>query len=258
MKPTALSGTQLPRQDEWRAALQSGRMAPLRRLMRELGPLPPDAMLGADPLVTVVVKYEETAAEQARIRQCQRNRGEPEIGGADQPAAGAHRTQMAALLAAGADPNTADARGLTALGEACGAGSASSVRLLLASGANPNGRPGAKAGVAPLMRAAQSGVSAVVRLLLNAGAGTEGQDVEGRTALHHAAKGLHRTMIALLYRAGADWSVRDSSNRTPYDLIATNDPQLAEWWRHRPGHDALTAAVPVPAVPPARTRKARL
>ena len=44
---------------------------------------------------------------------------------------------------------------------------------------------------------------------------------EDRTPLHEAAHAGHQDVVELLIRKGANGSLRDSSNATPYDLAYT-------------------------------------
>ena len=97
-------------------------------------------------------------------------------------------------LAAGADPEEADARNYTALLLAARLGHWSMLGDLLAAGASPNPR-----------------------------------DAEGRTPLHYAAFRGNPIAVKALLDAGADKSLRDRAGRTPAELAA--DSQVREMLR---------------------------
>ena len=75
---------------------------------------------------------------------------------------------LEAALQAGADPNSADRWGVTALAQASARGDLAAVQTLLAQGAAPD-RP-SDAGNRPLMAAAARGHIEVMKALLDAGA----------------------------------------------------------------------------------------
>ena len=120
-----------------------------------------------------------------------------------------------ALLQQGADPNAAQADGLTGLHWAALNDELGIAEILLYAGAtvNPVTRVG---GYTPLHLASQSGHDGVVRTLLEAGAEANGYTTTGVTALHFAAQADAAEAIVALVEHGADVNARDAFlNRTP-------------------------------------------
>lgn len=91
--------------------------------------------------------------------------------------AGGDRAGLEAALRAGADPDTADRWGVTALAQVAAAGDLQAVRMLLASGGAAD--RGSDAGNTPLMAAAARGHVEVARALLDAGADPAGRNKWG-------------------------------------------------------------------------------
>jgi hypothetical protein len=91
--------------------------------------------------------------------------------------------------------------GETWLMEAARSGQASTVRDLLARGAEVNDKD--LGGQTALMKAAGNGHTAVVRLLLAGGAEVNEKDNQGQTALTRAKAGQHSDIVGLLETAGA-------------------------------------------------------
>ena len=96
-------------------------------------------------------------------------------------------------------------------------------RELLKAGADPNSRD--KEGATALMQASAYGFENVVQLLIEHGAEVDATDANGRTALMYAAEGTtierheyHVDAIPLLLAHGANASRRDSSGRTALDI----------------------------------------
>ena len=117
------------------------------------------------------------------------------------------------LLAAGANPNTANKAGQTPLDNVAYQGDAASVEVLLAAKADPNV---VKAkGYSPLMRAAQEANAATVAMLLAHGAQVDLRNEAGETALMRAAiAGGDRDTVAALLAAHPDVNARNSDGQT--------------------------------------------
>jgi ankyrin repeat protein len=111
-----------------------------------------------------------------------------------------------------------DEEGYSALHAAAAAGNFSACRLLLARGADVNGR--SDRGRTPLHSAAWGGNPNVVRLLLDAGTALEAPDDEGQRPLHCAARNGDEEAVALLLARGAEVKARDAEGRTPLHWAA--------------------------------------
>ncbi len=118
------------------------------------------------------------------------------------------------LLAAGADPDASNRYGVTSLYLACENGSSEVAALLLAAGADPS--LAARGGETPLMTAARSGSAEVVRALIERGAAVGAREsVSSQTALMWAAAEGHVEVMRLLVDAGANVNYRLGSGFTP-------------------------------------------
>ena len=120
-----------------------------------------------------------------------------------------------ALLQQGADPNAAQADGLTALHWAALNDKLGIAKIVLYAGAtvSPVTRVG---GYTPLHLASRSGHAEVVRALLEAGAEANAYTTTGVTALHFAAEADDAEAVYALTEHGADVNAKDAfSNRTP-------------------------------------------
>jgi ankyrin repeat protein len=109
---------------------------------------------------------------------------------------------VAALIAGGARPNTADIDGVSPLGLACELGEPAIVTALLRAGADA--RTTRPDGVTPLAICARYGPAEAVAWLLAHGAAADAVDSRGQTLLMWAAAGARSDAIALLLKAGAD------------------------------------------------------
>jgi ankyrin repeat protein len=74
----------------------------------------------------------------------------------------------------------------------------------------------------PLAWAALFGQLGVARLLMERGANINATGYEGKTALHHAAKGRNEELLALLLREKAPLNTRGHQGKTPLMLACIN------------------------------------
>ena len=117
------------------------------------------------------------------------------------------------LLAASANANAASRYGVTPLSLACTSGSTVCVELLLAAGADANAAlPGDET---PLMIASRTGNAGPVQALLAAGAHVNSQERKGQTAIMWAAAEGHIEVVDALLKAGADFRTPLASGFTP-------------------------------------------
>ena len=127
-------------------------------------------------------------------------------------------------LAAGADPDASDRKGVTALHYAAGrADSPEAVKLLLDAKADPNLRDDYQ-GQTPLHLAVQADSPEAVKLLLDAKANPNVPDYDGGTSLHYAAANRSPQMARELLAAGADPRREDLQGRTPRDIAHQHAP----------------------------------
>ena len=112
-----------------------------------------------------------------------------------------HVQAVAVLLARGADPNLANRSGATAL--MWGVGNSRVVELLLDHGADPNAKPAS--GFTALEIAANSdGTAEVAKLLISRGADVNAASLSGFTPLHSASFSGDPELVQLLLEKGAD------------------------------------------------------
>jgi ankyrin repeat protein len=124
----------------------------------------------------------------------------------------AYRDDLAiadALLRAGARVNAANDLGATPLWAASLNGSASMVRRLLQAGANPNAA--LLAGETPVMVASRSGNADIVAQLIAKGANVNARAARGQTALMWAVSQRHPEVVKVLLAHGADVKARSNA-----------------------------------------------
>ncbi len=109
---------------------------------------------------------------------------------------------LASVLAGAAEPD-----GTTRLHEAVYSGNVDETRRLLAAGADPS--TANVFGATPMMLAAQRGDAGLIRLLLDAGADVESANSEGQTALMVVARTGAVEAAQLLLKRGADVHARE-------------------------------------------------
>ena len=114
--------------------------------------------------------------------------------------------------------NATDADGETALHAAVRAGSPRATRALLAAGANPNSA--ARYGTTPLMLSALAGQPEVAAALLQGGADPNRRDLFGQTPLLAASASGHELVALLLLEHRADPQLADDAGNTPLHLAA--------------------------------------
>jgi len=162
-------------------------------------------------------------------------------------------TDLAKLLAKGADPNTYDKRGNTLLMIAVQNKSNHLIHLLLEAGANPNLRnhygetaimlasyhgeagmtkqfyiKGAEInhnGWNPLIYAATKGHTEIIEMLLGVGAKIDSTSDNGTTALMMAARGDHLDAVKLLLQKGANPNIRNESGGTALSFALGREHQ---------------------------------
>ncbi|HJZ55249.1 MAG TPA: ankyrin repeat domain-containing protein [Gemmataceae bacterium] len=158
-------------------------------------------------------------ADWARVREILKTGADPNTAQADGMTAlhwaAYHDNPEAAklLLAAGARAKAANRYGVTPITLACANGNEDLVRVLLAAGADPNAA--LRGGETALMTAARTGRVGPVKALLEAGAKVDAKDRKGQTALMWAAAEGHSGVVEVLVRAGADVRARLESGFTP-------------------------------------------
>ena len=138
------------------------------------------------------------------------------------------------LLRAGADINSADAYGDTALHAASAKGHADIVVRLLQGGAdvmarNDSGKQPDCLTFQPLIAVAGSGPDEVIHALLKRGASVKDVDSKGHSAMHLAAKSGRVNIVMLLHEKGCPLDEHDFRGRTPLHFAASE------------GHDVCTA-----------------
>ncbi len=132
---------------------------------------------------------------------------------------GAHLSQ--GFSSSGTDVSAARAKG--SLISAVFNGQEYLVRARLATGADPESKD--KRGYTALLTAARLGYWTMVNDLLAAGASPLPRDRDGRSALHYAAFAGETESVKALLKAGASKTGRDNAGRTPGELAASPEVQ---------------------------------
>ena len=137
------------------------------------------------------------------------------------------KASVEALLEAGADPNTKDAKDETAMNivarmcdneQQFSREAVAIAKLLLSHGADPNA-PATGAKLTPLHVAAERGHLRLAELLLRRGASVNALDASGATPLLHAARSLKSKMAHMLLQHGADSHIADAAGKRPRDEV---------------------------------------
>ena len=127
-------------------------------------------------------------------------------------------------LRRGANVDSTEANGRTALMHAAAKGHVEIVSYLLAKGADVNAR--AHCGAHPLIYATRSGKEALVRALLDAGASVDLPNNTGETALMIAARRGHRKAGEVLVSRGANVEMTNSDGWTALHSAASEGQEL--------------------------------
>jgi hypothetical protein len=131
------------------------------------------------------------------------------------------------LLQHGADVNTSDKDGRTALHAAAEKGYVKTVETLLECNADVNStiesreahaNAETETGFTALHAATEKDHLAVVEVLLKFGASIDSKDEYGRTALHVACRGGDEQIVTALLEHGSDINIMTKDNSTPIDI----------------------------------------
>jgi ankyrin repeat protein len=130
------------------------------------------------------------------------------------------RAAVKLLLEGGADLESIDEKGRTALLLASENGDEDIIRLLLEGGADIERKD--EYGWTPLSLAVRNRDMRIMKLLLEKGANIESKVMRGWTPLSFAIKDACQEVIKLLLEKGADLEPKDQHGRTPLSLAAEN------------------------------------
>jgi ankyrin repeat protein len=133
-----------------------------------------------------------------------------------------HVSLVRALLDQGANIDTGDKQGLTALHYAGREGITSTVQLLLDRGAKIDAAD--KHGLTVLHYAAREDITSTVQLLLDRGAKIDAADRNGLTALDHVVREGKSSTVQLLLDRGAQIEARDHEGWTPLQAAIGRRP----------------------------------
>lgn len=158
------------------------------------------------------------------------------------------------LLERGFDANATD-KSNSALMEAAIFGDVAVARRLLRAGADIAKRSGM--GNTALHWAAMAGRPGMCKFLLANGAELEAVNHDRQTPLHCAASKLRMNTITVLHEADASWLPRDVHDKTPLEVLARRDKELARLWTNKPERDKLAKAIKAPASTPSSAGRSR-
>jgi ankyrin repeat protein len=129
------------------------------------------------------------------------------------------------LISQGADPNSTDSTGMSALAIACQDGRTEVVKYLLGHGADVNGHcKGCVTDRTPLIAAASEGQVEILGLLVNHGADVNTRGELGWTALIWAAAGDGDVeSVKFLLNKGADPNVKASDGKSVVELASDSE-----------------------------------
>jgi ankyrin repeat protein len=169
-------------------------------------------------------------------------------------------TTIQMLLIHGADVNTRDRQGWTALIYAAENGDLSTVQTLLANRAHVNARS-ESSGWTALMSAASRGHLSVVQALLARGAEANARDKDDETALHMAVQQGHTAVVQALLDGGADVNLKNKAGKTPLSSAEANGFSKIAQLLTQAGNRGQTADTPTattgpPPPPPPKTARA--
>ena len=151
-----------------------------------------------------------------------------------------------ALAPSGVDLNGRDARGFTPLILAAYNGSGAAVAALIAAGADVN-LADARQGNTALMGVAFKGHDAIARQLVAAGADVNARNKAGQTALMMASLFNRAAQAELLLSAGADPAARDAAGKTAADVARTQDNAALLALLEAASPSAIAAVMRLPA-----------
>eukprot|EP00931_Biecheleriopsis_adriatica_P122018 TRINITY_DN97046_c0_g1_i1.p1 TRINITY_DN97046_c0_g1~~TRINITY_DN97046_c0_g1_i1.p1 ORF type:complete len:525 (+),score=126.99 TRINITY_DN97046_c0_g1_i1:23-1576(+) len=174
-------------------------------------PLPCGAAAGSTELCSLLLKARADPDGRSSGGDCRSGEG---AGALSIAVATGHRGLVEQLLAAAADPEQPNERGLRPLMAAAAAGRAELCALLLDARANPSALT-ADDGKAALLLAAGAGCLPVCEVLLEARADVAQRSITGASALDAAAANGHSEVCRKLIGAGAAASAPGPGNREP-------------------------------------------
>ncbi|KAL0021170.1 hypothetical protein WJX77_007343 [Trebouxia sp. C0004] len=134
------------------------------------------------------------------------------------PAGGCQHEVVVTLLGRGADPKAQDKGGFIPHHDAASKGQLKTIRVLLQDKRTPVNE-GVHDGLTALHLAASDDKEGVTKLLIGFGADVEKRStVDGRTALHYAARWASQNAASALLAASASFTTVDNSGKTPLHL----------------------------------------